>query len=74
MKDLGWWLALGVKVAEFTETSLELRGEGYSQKMGTEDLGDTRSLAAISITSKRVGTSFGCHLGAICLHSLCCLW
>lgn len=32
--------------------------------MGTEDLGNTRSLAAISITSKRVGTSFGCHLPA----------
>jgi len=58
VKDLGW-LALRIRVAQFIQAPLELRGEGYSQKKGLYDLGYTRSLALISITFKSMGTSFG---------------
>lgn len=59
MKDLRWWLALRTRVAQLIQAPLELRGEEYSQKKGTYDVGYTRSLAVLSTTFKRVGTSFG---------------
>ena len=70
MKDPGWWLALGARVAELIQAALELQGEGYSQKR------EQSSLATGGVWQRYLPPlqGWGSPLGDACLHSLCCSW